>query len=94
MGLRGWGILLLLCGVLLFGGAAYGLAKARAWHDAGGAACAPDDAACGSGRTYLLAVGIALLPFVTIPAMLLVIGGSVLWAIDATLTQRHAGRRA
>lgn len=89
MGLRGWGILLLLCGLLLLlGGAGYGIAKARAWNDAGGAGCAPDDAACGSGRTYLLALGLALLPFVTLPAMLLVIGGSVLWAIDRTLAQR------
>jgi uncharacterized membrane protein YdjX (TVP38/TMEM64 family) len=90
MRLRSWGILLLLAGILLITGAAMGIQQARAWQKEGEAACAAGaEGACGTGRTYVLALAIALLPFVTLPASLLIILGAVLWGVDVTLRQRR-----
>jgi hypothetical protein len=90
MRLRAWGILLLLVGVLLVAAAAVSVQQARAWQKEGEAACAAgDDASCGTGRTYVLALAIALLPSVTLPASLLVILGAVLWGLDVAMRQRR-----
>lgn len=90
MRLRSWGILLLLAGILLVAAAAVGVQQARAWQKEGKAACAAGDgASCGTGRTYVLALAIALFPFVTLPASLLLVLGAVLWGLDVAMRQRR-----
>lgn len=90
MRLRAWGILLLLSGILLLAAGAWGLHEARAWQKEGDAACAAGEGPCGTGRTYVLALALALLPFVTLPATILVLVGSVLWALDVSRRPREA----
>lgn len=93
MRLRTWGILLMIAGALLVGGALLGLSKARAWEAEGRASCASQaaagDAWCGEGRSYALALAIALLPMLTLPASLLLLGGTVLIALDVALSSRQ-----
>lgn len=89
MRLRSWGVLLILLGVLLLSAGSWGIWRARAWQREGEAACVDDADACGTGRTYVLALAIAFLPFVTLPASLLVILGAVLWGLDVAARQRR-----